>query len=98
VTAFRQQGGRQTERFSEYFDFRRWPEKAGMKVTRHELAVILERHHRAVELNRFWPRFLRWLRSAPGTRATAQEPAIRIRQHATQAEAKAAAKDEGTPA
>lgn len=46
------------ERLSEYFDFRRFPEKATLRVTRLELLAVLEQHFRATEA-RGWRGFLR---------------------------------------
>lgn len=59
------------ERISEYFDFKRFPEKAGMKVTRLELLAILIRQEKVRRESSFLYRLWRFLRRPPGS-----EPAV----------------------
>lgn len=53
--------GRRQERLSEYFDFRAFPDKASMKVTRNELLVILTTQWRREMESRWYRRLWRWL-------------------------------------
>ena len=54
------------ERISEYFDFKRFPEKAEKKVTRLELLAILIRQERVRRESSWWYRLWRFLRRPPG--------------------------------
>lgn len=54
---------RRAERFSTYFDFDQFPEKAEYKVTRIELLAILQRHYDIMESQRWYRRLWRWLLS-----------------------------------
>ena len=61
------------ERLSEYFDFKRWPEKATMRVTRLELLAILTQHMKVTEARRtegFIRRIGRFLRRPLGSKIT----------------------------
>lgn len=61
------------ERLSEYFDFKRWPEKATLRVTRMELLAMLEQHFRATEARRtegFLRRVWRFLKRPLGSKIT----------------------------
>lgn len=61
------------ERLSEYFDFKRYPEKAAFRVTRIELLAILEQHFRATEARRlsgFLRRVWRFLTRPLGSKIT----------------------------
>ncbi|MGH3428491.1 MAG: hypothetical protein ACRDQZ_13140 [Mycobacteriales bacterium] len=58
---------RKRERFSEYFDFERWPEKAEYKVTRLELFAVLQRHWSVVRDSRWYRRLWRWLKAKMGS-------------------------------
>lgn len=52
------------ERLTEYFDFTRWPDKAGYRVTRMELLAIvtqIERARQARTLGGFLTRLGRWI-------------------------------------
>lgn len=61
------------ERLSEYFDFKRFPERANYKVQRYELLAILEQHLRVVEARSargFWRRVWRFLKRPVGSKIT----------------------------
>lgn len=55
------------ERISEYFDFKKFPEKASMKVTRIELLALLIRQERVRRESAWWYRLWRFLRRPPGS-------------------------------
>lgn len=59
--------GRVQERFSEYFDFVRWPEKAERKVTRHELLAILDRRYKVERDMKWYRRLWRFLTAKHGS-------------------------------
>lgn len=59
--------GRSTERLSEYFDFRTWPEKADKKVTRQELLAILTRRWMVEREMKWYRRLWRWLLAKKGS-------------------------------
>ncbi len=65
--------GEAGERLSEFFDFKRWPEKATFKVTRYELLAILEQHFKITEARRtegFLRRVWRFLKRPVGSKIT----------------------------
>jgi hypothetical protein len=53
------------ERLSTYFDFKAYPEKAAMRVTRLELLAVVTQ----LERNRFWRRVWTFLRRPVGSRS-----------------------------
>lgn len=60
-------GQKLPERASEYFDFRRWPEKGEMKVTRNELLFWLTEYARAQKQLHWYVRAWRFLRNPVGS-------------------------------
>lgn len=60
--------GRKSERLSEYFDFRTWPEKADRKVTRQELLAILTQKWLVEREMRWYRRLWRYLMRRPGSK------------------------------
>lgn len=60
-------GEKPGERISDYFDFKQFPEKAGMKVTRIELLAILIRQEKVRRESAFWHRLWRFLRRPVGS-------------------------------
>jgi hypothetical protein len=61
--------GEKVERLSENFDFKQWPEKATLKVTRQELLALLTRQWAVERDSKFRRRFWRWLKAKLGSGA-----------------------------
>lgn len=60
--------GQTDERFSEYFDFKAFPEKRDRKVTRAELLAVLTRQWVIQRETRWYRRFWRYLTARRGTK------------------------------
>ncbi len=64
------------ERASDYFDFERSPDKAAMKVTRHELLFFLTQIERARRGMRWYSRLWRFLKAPLGSGPVKAAPGI----------------------